>query len=455
MKLVKGIAMLVASVCLSGCFYVQLGGAIGGAVVTISPLGDEGNVLAMGDSTTPEDWVAAVGQPAWDALADRDQLLLIGTADIDVGAVDPAELYLVSATGGMDYDANRDGLVDEVPTPMVGSLRAVMTGEELLAGNIRITALTELAYQGIRGSIGSADNAAIIAELSLIAASLVQDVNGDGEVDIEDVAVWGFWLGEDVIEIEGDSYADFLGGVRAGIDDEEALAFLDNLINGDPIAGEGDWELTLSGQITGTITVPVPETVIAVTADQVPRTGDTEVIRESIDQLVEESGGAPVTNVVVSITTDTPDEVVLEVSFNTSLPGLGAVTYDLSYRYVNTGGGSDAGSGDGSGDGSGGDSGLPGAVSGQSFDLIYCCENTGSPYSNGDMATFSFAESGALLIDGVEIADSFIVRGNEYVWTDTANGFDYALFVLDGVFKEVNVLGIGGPPFYGQWGLEP
>ena len=277
-------------------------------------------------------------------------------------------------------------------------------------------------------------------------------------MDLEDLDRWGFWFGAETVKIDSSSYADFLGRVRSGITDEDALAFLDDLINGDPIAGEGDWELTISGQITAAVVVDVPATVIAVTADQVPRTGDTAVVQQSIDQLVEEAGGGTTSNVVVNVTTDTADEVVLTVSFDSTLPGLGAVTYDLTYTYVNQGG--DAGSGDG--DGAGGDtgggtntSGLPDVVVGQSFDLIYCCENTGSPYSNGDMATFSFTSAGELLIDGAVISSTFVVQGSEYIWVDSVDGFEYALFVLDGVFKEVNVLGVDRTPFFGQWGTEP
>ncbi|MEE4662107.1 MAG: hypothetical protein V2J89_16675 [Halieaceae bacterium] len=453
MKLFKGLGIAVASVLLSGCFYVQLSGSVGGAVVTVTPLRDQGVVVGTGDTTTPEDWIGVLGQATWDGLDDRAQLLLIGTANVDVGTLDPAALYLVTATGGMDYDANRDGLVDSAASPVSGQLRTVLTGAELMAGNIRVNALTELAYQNVRTSIATAEDAAILQRLASIASTLVKDVDGDGDVDYDDILDWGFWLGEDDIEIGGDSYAEFLTGVRAGIDDDEALAFLDRLINEQPIAGEGDWELTVSGQLTGTLTVAVPATVIAVTGDQVPRTGDTEVIRQSIDQLVEESGGGPVSNVVVNITTDEPEQVVLLVSFDTTLPGLGAVTYDLDYVYIKTGG--DSGADEGGDSGDAGASGLPEVVAGQSFELIYCCENTGSPYSNGDTATFTFTEAGELVIDGAVISDSFEVVGSEYIWIDQANGFEYALFVLDGAFKEVNVLGIGKSPFYGQWGTEP
>jgi len=456
-RLFKGLCIAVASVLLSGCFYVQLSGSIGGAVVTVTPLRDQGVVVGTGDTTTPEDWIGVLGQATWDGLDDRAQLLLIGTANVDVGTLDPAALYLVTASGGMDYDADRDGLVDSAASPVSGQLRTVLTGAELMAGNIRVNALTELAYQSVRTSIATADDVAILDALASVASTLVRDVDDDGDVDYDDILDWGFWLGEDDIDIDDVSYEEYLGGVRAGIDDDEALAFLDRLINEEPIAGEGDWELTVSGQITGSVTVPVPATVIAVTGDQVARTGDTEVVRQSIDELVEQSGGGPVSNVVVNFTTDEPERVVLLVSFDTTQPGLGSVTYDLEYEYIKTGDdtGSDDSSDDGSDDSSDvGASDLPAVVAGKSFELIYCCQNAGSPYNNGDTATFTFSEAGELLIDDVLISDSFEVSGSEYTWIDEANGVIYALFVLDGEFKEVNV-GSTDRTFYGQWGTQP
>ncbi|MEM0953946.1 MAG: hypothetical protein AAGI24_07385 [Pseudomonadota bacterium] len=458
MKQLKVCLLLAACTCLSGCFYVQLSGSIGGAVITVSPLRDEGNVLAMGSSNTPEDWISALGQASWDGLDDRAKLLLIGTASIDVGMLEPDALYLVTATGGSDYDADRNQQVDGTPSPVSGQLRTVLTGRELMGGDIRVNPLTELAYQSVRSSISGLDDSAILANLASIASSLVRDIDDDGDVDYDDLADWGFWLGEEDFEVGGDSYEEYLSGVRGGIDDDEALAFLDRLIAEEPVAGEGDWELTISGQITGTLTVAVPATVIAVREDQVPRTGDTEVIRASIDDLVEESGGGEVTNVVVNITTDMPDRVVLVVSFETTLPGLGAVTYDLDYVYIDMGDTGDTGSDDSTDMNNGGDTnttGLPDVVVGESFDLIYCCENTGSPYSNGDTATFTFSSAGELLIDGSVISSTFVVQGSEYIWIDSVDGFEYALFVLDGEFKEVNVLGVDRSPFFGQWGTEP
>ncbi len=338
MKVLKGMIALGASLLLSGCFYVQLSGSVGGADVMVTPLRDQGNVVAMGTSMGPAEWIDTIGQEDWDSLDAAGQLLVTGIAVIDVGQLDPAELYLVTATGGSDYDADGDGQLDQSPTPFSGTLRAVMTGADLMAGDIKVTAISEMAYQAVRASIGDSDNAQLLAALAETAASLVKDVDGNGAVDFADINAWGYWLGQDVIEIDGDSYLEYLGAVREGIDDEAAAEFIDKLINGEPIAGSGSWELEVKGEVAGSFTVAVPATVFSVEGEDVPRTGDTERVRDSIDDLVEEAGGAPPSNIVVDVVEDTADRVVMNVSFDSSLPGLGDVTYNLTYTYTNTGG---------------------------------------------------------------------------------------------------------------------
>ncbi len=159
-----------------------------------------------------------------------------------------------------------------------------------------------------------------------------------------------------------------------------------------------------------------------------------------------QSNGTPVAGLLYSSATFVSDLAghVTTVSTNfgdtglqSAISGYAPVSTNIDVSDVTTGGGT----------------GLPAGVAGQVVTMEYCCAGSGSPYSNGDQVLFTFSSSGALMLtdQNTLIADSFTVRGSEYVWNDTANGIEYALSVLNGAINEVNVQGSGGSPFYGQF----
>ena len=108
------------------------------------------------------------------------------------------------------------------------------------------------------------------------------------------------------------------------------------------------------------------------------------------------------------------------------------------------------GSGGGLGGGSGG---LPGSVAGEVVTMVYCCQGAGSAYSNGDEVLFTFSSSDSLMLTDqyTVVATSFTQRNAEYVWVDSTNSREYALTLHNGEINKVNVTGIGGSPFYGQF----
>jgi len=96
---------------------------------------------------------------------------------------------------------------------------------------------------------------------------------------------------------------------------------------------------------------------------------------------------------------------------------------------------------------------LPSFVASQVVMMEYCCSASGSPYTNGEQVQFTFSGSGALFLteQSTQVATSFTLRGSEYIWVDTQNNLEYALSVANNAINEVNIQGIGGTPFYGQF----
>ncbi len=86
--------------------------------------------------------------------------------------------------------------------------------------------------------------------------------------------------------------------------------------------------------------------------------------------------------------------------------------------------------------------------------MVYGSAAAGSPYNNGDQVLFTFSSSGSLMLTNqyTVVSNSFTPRGTtEYVWVDAARNIEFALSVLNGLIHEVNVFGMGGAPFLGQF----
>ena len=97
--------------------------------------------------------------------------------------------YLLTVTGGVDIDADDNGIVDTKPTSLKGVIHAIVSGEEL-KGNININALTDLAYEKIVNSLHKMSFSEIEEALNKTAKEYLYDVNGDDSIDYKDMIVF-------------------------------------------------------------------------------------------------------------------------------------------------------------------------------------------------------------------------------------------------------------------------
>jgi len=98
------------------------------------------------------------------------------------------EYYLVEISGGEDIDPNDDGLMDfNESIALSGSVYSLAKGSELKSGSVRINALSNMAYQKIKASLGSLDSTQIETALDNNAKEYLEDINGDGIVNNLDI----------------------------------------------------------------------------------------------------------------------------------------------------------------------------------------------------------------------------------------------------------------------------
>ncbi len=102
----------------------------------------------------------------------------------------------------------------------------------------------------------------------------------------------------------------------------------------------------------------------------------------------------------------------------------------------------------------------PLSLLGTTADMEFTTANTGAPYTLNQQVKMSFVTNGDLGIDddptandGDELTLSFTSKqGNEYVWTDNANGHIYSMSLIDDTtINEINVFDISGVSFLGQF----
>ena len=182
------------SVFLSGCFQVQLNGPVGGATVTLAEAAYPDNILQTTVSNGENELISALGAQHWAEMGPRLKLLFLGTADFDTSGLGDDTLYLLTATGGADYDYNADGIPDEAPTPVDGSWHALLTGKQLKSDLAKVSLLTETLYRVAYATIPDISRLSgtdgIQNRLDLGASPIVGDLNNDGMESYDDVTAW-------------------------------------------------------------------------------------------------------------------------------------------------------------------------------------------------------------------------------------------------------------------------
>ncbi|MEP5766717.1 MAG: peptidylprolyl isomerase [Halieaceae bacterium] len=202
MKPGKITATIILCLTLAGCFQTNLGGSTGATALDIARLRATGNVLATGTTLSQADWINASSQQAWDEINPLTRLLLIGVALLDTQALDPDALYLVTATGGSDYDPETSGSISDSPETVQGLWHAIATGQRIMDGNIQVSALSEASYRQVAARLNNLTDAQIIEQMDAAARLMVTDIDADGDVDHSDVLRWnrtlhaGKYLGE-------------------------------------------------------------------------------------------------------------------------------------------------------------------------------------------------------------------------------------------------------------------
>ncbi len=200
-QFIKCTTAVSLSLLLASCFQIQLNGSVGGGTLIITPLRSADVIYDSAVSLTPEDWLAVWGQEKFDSHDSLTNLIFVGITQLKPEGLDPDALYLVTASGGQDYDPDvKRGLSDK-PVSVQGSWHTIASGQRILDGNLKVSTLTEALYRQMEARLDEWSDAQVLARLNASAQLVVGDVDESGTVDYDDVLRWNrtldsaFYLG--------------------------------------------------------------------------------------------------------------------------------------------------------------------------------------------------------------------------------------------------------------------
>ncbi len=159
---------------------------------------------------------------------DSNDLEIAGTVLFENNCFDDDEtLYLITVTGGEDIDVDDDGILDATPTELVQPIHVIITGAKIAAGGWKVSAATEAAYKALIPLFLDGSRTISSAEENEIAKQLIrEDIDGDGEITMDDLYAWNPRLHADRLTPAGevvvdmfirDAYRSGGGGVAGGV----------------------------------------------------------------------------------------------------------------------------------------------------------------------------------------------------------------------------------------------
>jgi len=110
----------------------------------------------------------------------------IGNFNLNINLLDDDKFYLYKVVGGMDYDIEDDGIINENPTENSGVFHLLAKGSQIKnSSKINITIVSEIIYQKILPFL---DDNQLENKISTIIKEIIQtDINDDKVIDIADV----------------------------------------------------------------------------------------------------------------------------------------------------------------------------------------------------------------------------------------------------------------------------
>lgn len=131
-------------------------------------------------------------------------------------------MFLVTVSGGNDWDVNDTGTRDAAPTPFSGQINALVDPNDLLTGSITVSLLSDAAYRLIGGDLSSFNASSLNVELNRIAGVLLKPRVAGGSSVSNDLLHFDATNPDDRAKLKFD-FATLSQPVAAGSDNQTLL----------------------------------------------------------------------------------------------------------------------------------------------------------------------------------------------------------------------------------------
>ncbi len=98
----------------------------------------------------------------------------LGSFTLSLANLPDTQLLLVSISGGVDVDANDDGILDATPTINKGTIRALATASDLKNGRVNVSLLSEVVCKYVEHLFGNIDQADLEQAMNAVSAKLMK-----------------------------------------------------------------------------------------------------------------------------------------------------------------------------------------------------------------------------------------------------------------------------------------
>jgi hypothetical protein len=175
---------------------------VANASISFTELGQQ-EVLHVATTWNTGQLIDTYGAQTWSTFDDLIKLALVGIFASDTSLFSDERIYLLSASGGEDLDADQDQIADQVATPVQADWHAIVPGAELKKAGTQVSALTAVVYQYLAPGLGNLTDVDLLLQLDLLARRLVGDTSADGKVDYRDVLEWSQLFDRDFLLADG------------------------------------------------------------------------------------------------------------------------------------------------------------------------------------------------------------------------------------------------------------
>ena len=86
----------------------------------------------------PEDFPTLWQDGQWESQTTLGQLLFTGITELELDGLDPGALYLLTASGGQDFDPDLMFALSEGPVLVQGDWHAIVSGQRILDGSVEV-----------------------------------------------------------------------------------------------------------------------------------------------------------------------------------------------------------------------------------------------------------------------------------------------------------------------------